>query len=350
MFRLAHSELLWLYLALPALAGLYALYAWWRRRALRRFGERPLIDRLFADKSRSKPLLKFILLCGAAAALVFALCGPQIGTRSEEVKRKGSDVIVCLDVSNSMNAEDIRPSRLERARQAVYRLIERMQGDRIGLIVFAGQAYVQLPVTTDYNAARLFLSSVNSGMVPTQGTAIGAALDLALRAAGDTLRKNTAVVVITDGENHEDDAVEAAREAAARGMTVHTLGMGTPAGAPVPLYRNRQRVGFLQDGSGQTVVTRLDAGALNAIADAGRGRFVRASNNDDGLDLILQEINAMEKTEFGSRVFTDYDDQFQYFAGLALLLLAIEFVVSERKSRWIQKLNLFKVQRHKEAA
>jgi len=350
MFRFAHTELLYLYLLLPVFVVMYVLMAWWRKRALRRFGEISLVSRLFADKSKTKPLIKFVIVCLAAASLVFALCGPQIGTRTEEVARKGSDVMICLDVSNSMNAEDIRPTRLERAKQAIYRLIERMQGDRIGLIVFAGQAYVQLPITTDYHAAKLFLSSINSDMVPTQGTAIGAAIDLAVQSIGDTTYKNTTILVITDGENHEDDAVEAAREAADKGIVIHTIGMGSPAGAPIPIYRNRQRVGFLQDGQGHTIVTRLAPEALAAIAEAGKGRFIQASNNDDGLDLVLDEINAMEKKELSSRKYTDYDDQFQYFVGLALLLLVVEFVVSERKSKWIQKLNLFGTDHGKKAA
>ncbi len=343
MFRFAQPEILYLYLLLPVFVILFIWMRVWRRKALQRFGESPVIMRLFADKSRTKPLIKFTLLSGAAAFLILGMAGPQIGTRTEEVKRKGSDVVLCLDVSNSMNAEDIKPTRLERSKQAIYRLLDRLKGDRIGLIVFAGQAYVQLPITTDYHAARLFLSSISSDMVPTQGTAMGSALELAMEAIGDSTRKNTSIIIITDGENHEDDAVEAAREAAENGIVVHTIGMGTPAGAPIPIYSNGRRVGFMQNGSGQTIVTRLDADALGLVAGAGKGTFVRASNNDDGLDLIMKEVNAMEKKELSSRVVTDFDDQFQYFIGLALLLLVIEFVVSERKSKWIQKLNLFQV-------
>jgi Ca-activated chloride channel family protein len=249
--------------------------------------------------------------------------------------------MIALDVSNSMNAEDIRPSRLERSKQAIYRLIDKLQGDRIGLIVFAGQAYMQLPITTDYGAAKLFLQSINSDIVPTQGTAIGSALDLAMEAIGDSTRKNTAIVVITDGENHEDDAVEEAAKAAAKGIVVHTIGMGSVEGAPIPVYHNGTRSGYLQDENGNAVVTKLDADMLQKIADAGKGKFVRATNNDDGLEIIMKEVNSLEKKEFGAKMFTDYEDQFQYFIGAALFFFLLEFFLSEKKSKWLHELNLY---------
>ena len=345
MFRLAHTEFLWLYLLIPAFILLFILLLFWKKSALKKFGELHVISDLFADKSVSKPYIKFILILLAAAFLIFGICGPQIGTKMEEVKRKGCDILIALDVSNSMNAEDIKPTRLERARQAIYHLIDKLQGDRIRLIVFAGDAYVQLPITTDYGAAKLFLSNVNSDLVPTQGTAIGAAINLSMKALGDTARKNTAIVIITDGENHEDDAVEEVKSAVEKGVVVHTIGMGSPGGAPIPVYHNGVRVGFLQDENGNTVVTKLDEDMLQKIADAGKGKFVRATNNDDGLGIILKEINSLEKKEFGSKMFTDYEDQYQYFIGVTLILLLLEFAISERKNKWIQKMNLFGIKR-----
>lgn len=347
MFRLAHKEFLWLYALIPVFIVIFLLMMYWKKKALKRFGEISLITDLFPDASVSKPYFKFILLMIAYAFLVFGICGPQIGTKLEEVKRKGVDLVIALDVSNSMNAEDIKPSRLERSKQAIYRLIDRLQGDRIGLIVFAGQAYIQLPITTDYGAAKLFLQSINSDIVPTQGTAIGSAIDLGVQAIGDSAKKNTAIIVITDGENHEDDAIEEAANAAENGIIIHTIGMGSPGGAPIPIFHNRVRVGFMQDNNGNTVVTKLDPESLQRIADAGKGKFVRATNNDDGLDLIMKEINSMEKKEFGTKMFTDYEDQFQYFLGAALLLLLLEFLLSERKSKWIEQLNLFGVKKVK---
>jgi Ca-activated chloride channel family protein len=341
LFRLAHKEFLWLYVLIPVFILLFYLLIRWRKKALKRFGENSVIMHLFPDASISKPYIKFTLILLASVFLILGLCGPQIGTRLEEVKRKGVDLVIVLDVSNSMNAEDIKPTRLERAKQAIYHLIDKMQGDRIGLIVFAGQAYVQLPITTDYGAAKLFLQSVNSDLVPTQGTAIGSAIDLAMDAIGDSTYKNTAIIVITDGENHEDDAVEAAKKAAAKGVVVHTIGMGSPGGAPIPVYHNGIRSGFLQDENGTTVITKLDPDMLQKIAEAGKGRFVQATSNDDGLSIIMKEVNSMEKKEFGTKMFTDYEDQFQYFIGAALLLLIIEFMVSEKKTKWLNDLNLF---------
>lgn len=341
MFRLSHPEFLYLYLLVPVFVLLFIFIQFRKKRAIIRLGDPELTGRLLEEVSSFKQAMKFLLLLLAFSSLVFALSGPQLGTRLQDVKREGVDVVIALDVSNSMNAEDIRPSRLERSKQAIYRLVDRLQGDRIGLIVFAGQAYVQLPITTDYGAAKLFLSTINTGIVPVQGTAIGTAIRKAMETIGDSARTHSAVIVITDGENHEDDALEAAKEAKSKGIIVHTVGMGSPDGTPVPQYRGGTRVGFLTDRLGNTVMTKLDEATLQQIADAGRGKYVRASNSDDGLALIMKEIESMEKKEFSSKLFTDYEDQFQYFSGLTLLLLLMEFIISERKSKLIKKLNLF---------
>jgi Ca-activated chloride channel family protein len=345
LFRLAHKEFLWLYALIPVFIIIFFLMMHWKKKALSRFGEPSLIADLFPDASLSRPYVRFILLIIACCFFIFGICGPQIGTKLEEVKRKGVDVVIALDVSNSMNAEDIRPTRLERAKQAIYRLIDKMKGDRIGLIVFAGQAYVQLPITTDYGAAKLFLQTVNSDIVPTQGTAIGSAIDLSVKSIGDSITKNTAIIVITDGENHEDDAIEAAKEAAKKGIIVHAIGMGSPGGGPIPIYHNGVRSGFMQDEEGNTVVSKLDPDLLQSLADAGKGKFVRATNNDDGLEIIMKEINSMEKKEFGAKMFTDYEDQYQYFIGAALLLLLVEFLMSEKKSKLLKQWDLFGVKK-----
>ncbi len=343
MFRLAHSEFLPLLALVPVLVVLFIITLRWKKNALKKFGDYFLVNQLMPGKANTKPVLKFVLLLLAFIFLAFAIAGPQIGTKMETVKRKGVDVMIALDVSNSMKAEDIKPNRLERAKQAISRLVDQLQGDRIGLIVFAGEAYVQLPITTDYGAAKLFLSSIDCDIVPTQGTAIGKAIDLAVESfnSNDSAKHNRAIIVITDGENHEDDALEASKEAREKGIVVHTIGMGSINGAPIPLTHNGQRVGFLQDNSGQTVMTKLDENVLSEIAIAGGGKFIRATNSDDGLAIVMKDISAMQKNEFGSKMFTDYADQFQYFIALALLCLLIEFLISERKSKWIEELNLF---------
>lgn len=343
MFRFAQQEYLLLLAAVPVFVVLYFLLRSWRKNALKKFGDNSLVLQLMPLRANTKPLVKFILITLAFVFLTVAIAGPQLGTNLEEVKHKGVDVIIALDVSNSMKAEDIKPNRLERSKQAIARLIDKLQGDRIGLIVFAGEAYVQLPITTDYGAAKLFLGSIDSDIVPTQGTAIGKAIDLAIEsfAGSDSNKHNKSVIVITDGENHEDDAIEAAKEAYEKNITVHTIGMGSINGSPIPVFYNGMRTGFMQDQNGQTVMTKLDENNLQQIAEAGHGKFIRATTSDDGLGIIMKEINAMQKNEFGSKMFTDYADQFQYFIALALLLLLIEFIISEKRSKWIDALNLF---------
>jgi len=332
----------------PVLLLLYFLMRRWKRKTIKKFGDPSLVSRLYPDVSLSRPVVKFILLFFAFLFLAAGLCGPLIGSKLEEVKRKGSDIIIALDVSNSMLAEDIRPSRLERAKQALNRLVDWLEGDRIGIIVFAGEAFVQLPVTTDYNAAKMFISSISTEMVPTQGTAIGAAIELAQKSFSDTTRKHSALVIITDGENHEDDAIEAAKAAADAGIKIFTIGFATEEGAPIPVKNNGSVVGYLKDEGGTTVVTKLNSTVLNEISDAGRGRFVKASSSDDGLGIIIKDLSSLDKKEFKAKMYTDFENQFQYFIGFALLLLILEFFLGEKKSKWLAKLNLFTVRKKEE--
>ncbi len=345
MFRLEHPMMVWLYTGVPVLVVLYFFLRRWKKNAMTRFGDPVLVRRLFPDVSVSRPAFKFVFLLLAFVFLVTGICGPLIGSKLEEVKRKGADIVIALDVSNSMLAEDLKPSRLERAKQAISRLVDRLDGDRIGIIVFAGDAYTQLPITTDYGAAKLFLSSIEPDMVPRQGTAIGAAIETAQTAFSDSSRKHNAIIILTDGENHEDDALEAAKTAAERGTRIFTVGMGSVEGAPIPVYSNGARVGYRQDRSGQTVVTKLDATMLADIADAGKGRFVRATNTDDGLGMILKDLDALDKKEFKAKMYTEFENQFQYFLGAAFLLMVIEFLLGEKKSVWWTRLNLFGVKK-----
>ncbi len=306
-----------------------------------RFGDLSLVKVLAANASSAKPVWKFILIVLAYSAVVIGIANPQIGSKLEEVKREGVDIIIALDVSNSMNAEDIKPSRLERAKQSISRLIDKLQNDRIGIVVFAGRAYVQLPITTDFAAAKLFLSTIDSDMIPTQGTVIGDAIGLAVKSFSSKDKKHKVLIVITDGEGHEDDAVEQAGDALKEGVIVHTVGMGSSGGGPIPVYKNGQMTGYRKDNAGNTVVTKLDEAMLQQIATAGNGKFIRASTNDGGLNTLLDEINKMEKKNFGTKMFTDYEDRFQYFLALALLLLVAELMISNRRSKTLDKINLF---------
>jgi Ca-activated chloride channel family protein len=338
MFRWAHPEHLYALLLIPAIVLLFAYRIRTRRIQLQRLGENELVRRLMPDTSKRKPILRFIVFTTAFACMVMAWANPQIGTRLEEVKREGVDVIIALDVSNSMRAEDLRPNRLERAKQIISRLIDRLENDRIGLIVFAGQAYVQLPITTDYAAAKLFLSNISTNMIPTQGTAIGAAINLALKSYTGNDNKHKALVIITDGENHEDDAVEAARDAASQGVIIHTIGMGSPEGTPIPAGNGNQD--FLRDNDGNTVVTKLDEITLQKVAAEGRGRYIHSTSGDDGLDVLLTQIGKMEKKTYGTKQFTDYEDRFQYLLVIGLILLIGESLIGNRKSPWWAKINL----------
>jgi Ca-activated chloride channel family protein len=281
------------------------------------------------------------LFLSAFSFVIIGIINPQSGSKLEEVKRKGADLMICLDVSNSMKAMDLQPNRLEKSKQAITKLIDKLEGDRIGVIVFGGEAYVQLPITTDYAASKLFLESINTDMIPTQGTAIGAAINLAVESFGKDEGKNKAILIITDGENHEDDAIKAAEAAAEKGITIHTIGMGSIDGAPIPVYKNGIREGFRKDKDGNTIMTKLNQQTLQEISAAGKGIFVRATNSDSGLNYVLDAIDKMEKKEFESKMYSDYEDQFQIFIAIALLLLLVETFLTERKSKLYKKLNLF---------
>ena len=341
MFRFAHPEYLYAFAVLPVIILLFFIMRSWKKRARKRFGQPEMVDLLSEENSFSKPVLKLILSLLAFASIIIACANPQIGTRLEEVKREGVDIIIALDVSNSMKAEDIKPNRLERSKQSISRLIDGLENDRIGMIVFAGQAYVQLPITTDYAAAKLFLQSIETEMVPTQGTCIGCAIELAEKSFTENDKKHKALILITDGENHEEDAVEAAKKASENGIVIHTIGMGSIEGAPIPIYRNGVQVDFMKDHDGKTVITKLESITLERIAAEAKGLFIQASNSDDGLNSIFSQINKMEKKSFGTKQFTGFEDRFQYFLALGLLFLLIEYSVTERKSKIIQRLDLF---------
>lgn len=326
---------------IPIMLLVYWLTARWKKKALKNYGDLEVIKNLFPDLSRSKQNWKFILFLIAFTFLIIGLINPQVGTKLEEVKRKGADIMICLDVSNSMLAEDLQPNRLEKSKQAIAKLLEKLEGDRIGIIVFGGEAYVQLPITTDYAAAKLFLESINTDMIPTQGTDIGKAIDLAVESFGKDEGKNKAIVIITDGENHEEDAVRAAETAAEKGITIHTIGMGSESGSPIPVYKGRVQDGFRKDKDGNTIVTKLNEETLQEIAGAGNGIYVRATNSDAGLNNVLGALDKLEKKQFDSKMYSDYEDRFQWFIAAALLLLLTDTLLSERKSKLYQRLNLF---------
>ncbi len=295
--------------------------------------------------SFSRPWLKFILFIVAYAFLIIGAADPQIGSKIEEEKKKGADLMILLDVSNSMLSPDIPPNRLENAKQAIAQLIDNLHNDRIGIIVFAGEAYVQLPVTTDYSAAKLFLGTINTNMVPTQGTAIGAAIDMGMKSFDFKDGTGKAMILITDGENHEDDAVVAAKSAAEKDVTVSVIGVGSANGSPIPVYENGKQVGFHTDSAGHTVISKLDEDMCKEVAAAGQGTYVRATIANSGLNIVMNQIGKVQRKTYDSKSFKDFEDRFQFFLGFAFLLLIIEFFISNRKSLRLSGLKLFEVKK-----
>lgn len=341
LFRFGNPDLLYLLLLLPVLVIFFIINESRKKRALRKLGNSRLAGSLIPEMSRTRPVLKFILQLMALSALIIALARPQFGSKLEDVKKEGVEVIIALDVSNSMLAEDIQPNRLTRAKQAISRLVDNLNNDRIGLIVFAGDAYTQLPVTTDYVSAKMFLSTIGPEMVPKQGTAIGAAINLGIRSFSPGEGRSKAMVLITDGENHEDDPVASAEEAAKAGIVIHAIGIGSAEGVPIPMKINGRR-DYLKDEKGNTVISKLDEDILKKIAMTAGGSYVRASNSNIGLDEIFSQIKKMKTQELESTMYTEYNDQFQIFAAIAIFILLVDFLIMDRKNRRFANIRLFK--------
>jgi len=341
MFKFEHTIYFYAFAAVPVMLLLVIWYFASRRRKLKRMGDPELIVQLTPYSSRRKRIIKAILFLVAFSSVILALCNLQTGSKLTEVKREGADIIVCLDVSNSMLAQDLSPNRLTRAKYALEKMIDLLEGDRLGLVIFAGEAYVQLPITTDYNAAKMFLESVGPGMVPVQGTKIADAIKKASESFSTDEGKNRAIILITDGENHESAAIEAAEEAAKKDIMINTIGIGSQKGVPIPLVENGVVKGYRKDKDGQTVVTKLNSELLKTIASKANGVFVQASQADIGLNAVLDKIGELDKAQLESKMYTDYEDQFQWFVGLALVLFFVEFLLTERVSEWFKKINLF---------
>lgn len=328
MLYFGNPQFFILLLLVPVIPVAYALLRRGRMARIRRFGDEALVKQLMPSWSGAKGWVRVILLSLAFFCFVIGLCRPQVGAKLSERETKGAEIMICLDVSNSMLAQDYSPDRLERAKLAISRIVDKLDGDRIGLIVFAGNSFVQLPITTDYVSAKMFLNSIDTGSVPVQGTAMGEAIHTAARSFSAQSEKSRAIIVITDGENHEDDPVVAAGEVAAMGMKVYTIGVGTLQGQPIP--RDGE---LMKDKDGNIVVTRLDEDTLREVAEAGNGAYVHAGNEEFGLNPIIDDIRRMEDERYNSVVFEEYDEQFMYFLGAALLLLVLEMLVGERRNR-----------------
>lgn len=338
MFRFANPEYFYLLLLIPAVLLLFWLSLRRQKSWINTFGYFQTVLKLIPGYSLKRFWVKFILLVVAYILIIISLAGPQVGAKLTEIKRKGLEVIIALDVSNSMLAQDIKPNRLERAKQAISQLADRFGNDRIGLIVFAGDAYVQIPVTNDYASAKLFLSSINPGMVSKQGTAIGRAIELA--SASFTPGSNTGrvIVVISDGENHIDDPVDAAKAAAENGIKIFAIGIGSPDGSPIPIGNNQE---FLKDSENKVVISRLDEETLTKIAIVGNGKYVRATNTQFGLLPIYESLKKIDRKEIKDKIYSEYNEQYQYVLAFAILLIVIELLILDRKTSMLSKVKLF---------
>lgn len=336
----AYIHILWLLTLIPLLVVGYILLTRRKRRQLASFGDPELVATLMPERSTTRSVIKFALLLLALVLLIFAAARPQFGQKEQTIKRQGIEVMVALDISNSMLAEDVAPSRLDRAKQMLSKLIDKMSEDKIGLVVFAGEAYTQLPITCDYVSAKMFLSTISPNLIQTQGTAIGSAIHTAMRSFGsEQSEAGRAIILITDGENHEDDAVEAAKHAKEAGIHLYVIGIGTSQGAPIPVPGTNN---YIKDRSGQVVVTKLNEQMAKDIAQAGNGAYIHCDNTNTAMRALQQEIDHLATADIETTVYTDYNEQYQSFALLALLILVIDCFIFNRQHKLFDYEKLFK--------
>ena len=343
ILRFENQQYFILFTIAPILLLIFIFALYYGKNKLKRLGNWQVVSRMMPMRSDRRPWLKFSLFILAFASLIMAAVNPQIGYKTEEAKSSGIDIVIALDVSRSMLAEDIRPNRLERSRLAVSRLIDRLDNDRVSLVAFAGSAVTQVPMTSDHEAAKMILRTVNTNSVQVQGTAIGRALERSIASFTDQDAASRVIILISDGENHQDYPIPVAKRAADMGIIIHTVGIGTPQGAPIPVYRGNQLSGFLRDSEGNTVVSRFDEDMLKSIANAGGGIFQTGTGPDLGLNQILEEIRKMEQQEFETTRFSEYESRFHYFIALALIFFILELIIFERKNKWLNKIKLFDI-------
>ena len=328
MIHFAYAQDLLLIFLIPVFFIVQAVLLRIRRNRIRKFGDEKLVSQMMPSYSKSKVWVRLVLFSIGFFFFVIGLSRPQIGARLKEQEIKGAEIIIAIEVSNSMLAEDYSPNRLERAKLAVSRLVDKLRDDRIGLVIFAGTSFVQLPVTTDYVSAKMFLNSIDTGSIPIQGTALGDAITTCIRSFSAQSDKSRAIILITDGENHEDDPVSAAKQAAEMGIKVFTIGVGSPEGKPIPMNGE-----LLKDKDGEIVVSRLDEAVLQEIAAEGNGAYVRAGNSEFGLNPIIDDLRKLEDEKYSSVVFEAYDEQFMYFLAIALVFFVLEMLVGDRRSK-----------------
>jgi Ca-activated chloride channel family protein len=340
-FQLEEKVWFWILLVIPVIILLFAMLQFWKYRTQKRFSNPKLLKRLSPNQSLFKSILKIIVLCLAVACFATALVNPKIGTKLETVKRQGVDIVFAVDVSKSMLAEDVAPNRLEKSKQLVTQIINNLSSDRVGIIAYAGKAFPQLPITTDYASAKMFLNNMNTDMLSSQGTAINEAIELAKTYYDNEEQTNRVLIIISDGEDHSEVASNIAEEASDEGIRIFTIGVGDVKGGRIPIKRNGVLLNYKKDNQGETVITKLNEETLKDIAEEANGAYINGNNTADVIKEIKDILNTMDKTEFESKEFADFKDQFQWFLGFGLFFLFLDIFFLERKTGWLKRLNLF---------
>ncbi len=341
MYQLEQPIYFYLLLAIPVIVLLFMGVLIWKRQAQKKFADTDLLKRLSPNRSVFKPVLKVFVFCLAIACLTIGLVNVKIGTKIEDVKREGVDVVFALDVSKSMLAEDIAPNRIEKSKQLITQILNSLGGDRVGIIGYAGSAFPQVPITTDFSSAKLFLNDMNTDMVSSQGTAMNEAIAMAKTYYNDEEQTNRILFIISDGEDHEGNIENIAEEAAALGIRIYTIGVGTLKGGPIPIKRNGILQYYKRDQNNEQVITRLGEETLKQIAEEGNGAYIPGNNTKEVVESVTAILSGMDKKTFDSKQFTDFKDQFQWFLAGALFLLVLDILLLERKTAWLKKLNLF---------
>lgn len=343
MYRFEHKEYLYWLFSVVMIAIVFIFYLIKSKQDRKKLGNYHLVLKHIPAFFPPFKWLKFILFTFSLVSLILALANFQVFTGSHEVKVKGSDIMICLDISNSMLAQDLSPNRLERAKMALQKMIENLQGDKIGIIVFAGDAYTLLPLTVDYNAAKIFVQSINTEMISEQGTNVGTALQKAIEAFENSngVANNKAVILITDGEDHDGNAIEIAKQFREKNIPIHSIGIGSEQGAPIPVYQNGKMIGYKKDKEGNTVITKLNKDFLHQLSSETKGIVVIASNSDFGLNTLLKQIKQLNKADTNTLTFNDYESQYQWFIAIALVLLIIEYLLPDTKPQWIEIFSKF---------
>ena len=342
MFDLLEEKIwFWTLLIIPCILVLFLWLQIWKKRTQQKFANTSTLNRLSPNKSTFKPILKIVLICLAFASLSVALVNPKNGTKLETVKREGIDIVFAVDVSKSMLAEDIAPNRLDKSKQLVTQIINNLASDRVGIIAYAGKAFPQLPITTDYASAKMFLNNMNTNMLSSQGTAIGEAIKLSKTYFDNQDQTNRVLVIISDGEDHGAEAIEMAKQASEEGIRIFTIGVGDVKGGPIPIKERGVISYYKKDNRGETVITRLNETTLKDIAGEAKGAYINGKSTVDVVSTIRTILNKMDKTEFEAKQFADFKDQFQWFIGFAILFLILDMFLLERKTSWLKRLNLF---------